>query len=138
MGTLSKLKEVTSELTSLKEAFKSQSAPRNFNPNHELSGSVSSSNSPEAGLLGLSATRLKSVDAQVSTFFGIEIFEHSAFEIGEHYLGDIRLSGMAIVQLFEQYLHHNLPARWILLTKGQFPPTLLLSRDRLGYIAILA
>ena len=102
MGTPSKLEEVTSELSNLKEAFKSQLAPRNFNPSFELSGSVSSSNSPEAGLLGLPATQVKSVDAQVPTFFGIEIFEHSAFEIGEQYLGDIRLSGMAIVQLFEQ------------------------------------
>lgn len=109
MAALSKLEEVTSELTSLKEAFKSQSAPRNLNPDHP-GRSNSSSDSPEAGLWGLQATRSISVDAQVSTFFGIEVFEHSAFEIGEHSLGDIRMSGMAIIQLFEQYLSHHLPA----------------------------
>ncbi len=136
MNTLSKLEEVTSELTSLKEAFKSQSASRNLNPN-QLSGSGSSSKSPEAGPLGLQAARSLSIDAQVSTFFGIEIFEHSAFEIGDQFLGDICLSGMAIVQLFEQYSHHHLPARWQLLTVEQFPPTLLSSWDRLGYITIL-
>ena len=115
MDPLSKLEEVTSELTSLKEAFKSQSAPRNLDPS-QLSGSVSSSRSPEAGQLGLQATRSLSIDAQVSNFFGIDILEHSAFEIGEQFLGDICLSGMAIVQLFEQYSYRNLPARWQLLT----------------------
>lgn len=102
MGAPSKLEEVTSELTSLKEAFKSQSAPQNLNFN-QSGGSISSSNSPEAGLLGLLATRSIPVDTHVPTFFGIDIFEHSAFEIGEQSLGDIHLSGMVIVELFEQY-----------------------------------
>lgn len=102
MDALSKLEEVTSELTSLKEAFKSQSTPRNPNPN-QVGGSFPNSHSPEAGLLGLEATRPTSVEVQVPSFFGIGLFEQSAFEIGEQFLGDIRLSGMAIVQLFEQY-----------------------------------
>ncbi|KAL9132788.1 MAG: hypothetical protein Q9175_006035 [Cornicularia normoerica] len=134
---LSKLEEVTSELTSLKEAFKSQSAPRNLTPNQTGEG-FSRPDSPEAGLLGLQATRSISVDAQVSTFFGIDILEHSAYEIGEQILGDIRLSGMAIVQLFEQYLHHILLAPWGLLTVDQFPTTLLSAWDHLGYFSIVA
>lgn len=103
--TRHKLEEVTSELTSLKEAFKSQSTPRNPNPN-QVGGSFPNSHSPEAGLFGLEATRPTSVDVQVPSFFGIEIFEQSAFEIGEQFLGDIRLSGMAIVQLFEHFRQH--------------------------------
>lgn len=69
------------------------------------------------------------------TFFGVES-EHSAFEIGEQSLGNIRLSGLAVVQLFEQYLYQHLTELRKILTAEQFPPTLLSAWDRLGHKAL--
>lgn len=104
----SKLEEVTSELSNLKEVIRSNSAP--FHTNY--SGGSNSQNSqnslsPEGSMLTVppivTRTRASSFEVPSFSFYGIENSRVSAFAIGEQRLGDIQLSGMAFVELFEQY-----------------------------------
>ena len=118
----SKLEKVTSELSTLKEVIKSQSAPGNVNTIYRQGRASQTSLSPDS-LLGSGKAPTAGAspfDPQISSFFGIEQFEASAFEIGKQCLGDVQVDGVAIVQLFEQYLSTHSAWECPLLTFGSF------------------
>lgn len=103
----SKLEEVTSELSNLKEAMRSQSAPRNAFTSDKSRQPSHSSASP-GGPMSSKSSHSDAAHAAFhgktqATFYGIEYAENSAYGIGEQYLGDIKLDGTLIVQLFQQY-----------------------------------
>jgi len=100
----SKLKEVTSELSNLKEVIKSQSAQQNIQRGNSMGASASASLSADNSSTP-SFTRRDSSYAALSSnidFYGIEDAVTAAYEVDEQCLGDLHLDGVTVVQLFEQ------------------------------------
>ena len=93
-GYCSKLEEVTSELSTLKEVMRSHSSPRNL-------PATSSDGSASQYSLTADANHSTRPMSSENTFFGIDSYGDGFFEI-EPCLGNNRLSGNAIVELFKQ------------------------------------
>lgn len=133
----SKLEEVTSELSNLKEVIRSSAAPQNLHIKYSRRSNSQNSPSPDGGLLEPPVVGQKGrsfFDGSSLGFYGIEDSRISAFGLGDQSLGDVHLTGVAIVDLFEQYgasMIHQMNTR---LTTEQLPATLLSARSGAGYI----
>lgn len=107
----SKLKEVTSELSSLKEAIKSQPQSAAHHQQQygreDRSGSASQTTMSLPGFLspGPGQSHLPHghyPNPSVFPFYGIVDAQTASLNIGEHTIGDVVCSGPSIVTLFQQ------------------------------------
>ena len=107
----SKLEEVTSELTHLREAMRTQSQsvapPSHLNSDNRSRQQSQSSASP--GGYGGSEGSYSDSGRSLSwgnlrtTFYQTENSDSAAFSIGQQHIGDVHFDGLLIVELFKQY-----------------------------------
>lgn len=136
----SKLEEVTSELSNLKEVIRSNAAPHNFYTDNPRRSNSQHSLSPEGGLLVppiVNQKRRSFFDVSSLGFYEIETFRNSAFSLVEQRLGDVQLTGTAIGDLFEQYGTSMILTPVLRLTTAQLPATLLSARSGSGYFFVV-
>ncbi len=136
----SKLEEVTSELSNLKEVIRSNAAPHSFHTDNSRRSISQHSLSPEGGFLVppiVNQRGRSSFDVSSLGFYEIEDFRNSAFYLGEQRLGDVQLTGTAIGDLFEQYGTSMILTPGIRLTTAQLPATLLSARSGFGYFFVV-
>jgi hypothetical protein len=132
MYSYSKLEEVTSELSNLKDAIRSNGIPHNLRTGHDTQDNSQSFLPPEGGFSVPSVPRRNgrlSCDVSSIDFYGIDDIRNDEFHLAEQHLGDVHLTAMAIVDLFEQYKTNLILPSISGLTMEQFPTTLLSARS---------